>query len=214
VLVIALPGLLAAQDRVESDSSRYKYLPTGIRIGTDLMTIGKRYYTDYFRGWEVNVDADVLRRYYVTADYGHWASTFALPNGVYGNDGKYFRLGVDINFLVKDPDRNLFFLGFRHAISRYTDYADYSYVDPYFGEVHTYTANANPKAHWEELTLGLRVKIWKFIWLGATGRLKFRMVGKDQWNVLSYEVPGYGRTFKNNWWGLNYQLFVRIPVRE
>jgi hypothetical protein len=205
---------LCAQDRIPDDSSKYRFLPTGIRVGTDLLAIGKTYYTDYFKGWEVNVDADVYRRYYVAADYGSWTVKYPTDNGVYGSGGKYFRVGVDINFLLKDPDRTMFFIGFRRAHSTYSDYSDYSFIDPVFGKLYMSVTNPAAKANWSELTTGIRIKIWKFIWLGATGRMKFNMRGKDQDALKSYEVPGYGRTFKTSWWGINYQLFVRIPVRE
>lgn len=202
-----------AQDRLENDSSQYKFLPTGIRIGTDLLSIGKTYYTDHFKGWEVNVDADIYRRYYLAGDIGSWSANYTLNNGVYSSSGTYYRLGVDVNFLTKDPDRNMFFLGLRHGRAKYTDFSEYSYTDPNYGLITINASNPNPSANWMELTTGLRVKIWKFIWMGATGRIKFRLRGKEQWNLISYEVPGYGRTFKNNWFGINYQLFVRIPVR-
>lgn len=203
-----------AQDRLENDSTKYPFLPTGIRVGTDLLAIGKSQYTNYFKGWEINVDADMYRRYYLTADYGSWSTNYALGNGVYASDGKYMRLGLDINFLLKDPDRNMFFIGFRHAFTHYQDYSNYTFTDDNFGDVNVQAFNPNASAHWEELTTGLRVKIWKFVWLGVTGRMKFRLRTDGQSDLVSYDVPGYGRTIKNNWWGLNYQLFIRIPVRD
>jgi hypothetical protein len=213
-MLVLLSGSLAAQDHLEYDSSGNKFLPTGIRIGTDLLSIGKTYYTDYFKGWEINVDADVYRRFYVTMDYGSSTSTYILGNGVYGNKGTYYRVGVDVNFLLKDPDRNMFFVGLRHGHASYSDYSDYSFTDPAFGPITINASNTNPRANWKELTTGIRVKVWKFVWLGATMRIKFRLVGKDQWELVSYDVPGYGKTFKTAWYGLNYQLFIRIPMRE
>jgi len=212
MLALAWPSF--AQDRIEGDTTKNRFLPTGIRVGTDLLAIGKGFYTDYFKGWEINVDADIYRRYYATFDYGSWTANYTLGNGMYYSDGRYFRVGVDINFLLKDPERNMFFIGFRRAHTNYSDYTDYSYTDPSFGVINIHAANPNPVANWNELTCGLRVRVWKFIWLGATGRIKFSMYAKNQWELVSYEVPGYGRTFKNNWYGLNYQIFVRIPVRE
>lgn len=216
ILLVAVVLQLNAQDRIEHDSSRLKFLPTGIRVGTDLLAIGKSMYTNYFKGWEINVDADVYRRYYLTMDYGSWTTNYALNNGVYSSDGRYFRVGVDINFMLKDVERNMFFIGFRRGHTGYTDYSDYSYADPNFNnrltEVHV--SNSNPSANWNELTTGLRVKLWKYVWLGATGRFKFSYSGRGQDNLVSYDVPGYGKTIKNNWWGINYQLFIRIPVRE
>lgn len=212
VLVVALP--LCAQDRIPGDSSKYRYLPTGIRIGTDLLAIGKSYYTDYFKGWEINVDADIYRRFYATVDYGTWATKYELDNGVYASDGRYFRVGVDVNFLLKDPDRNMFFVGLRRAHANYKDFTEYIYEDPNYGRFVMSAENTAPRGNWNELTTGLRVRVWKFIWLGATGRIKFGYSGKGQDALVSYDVPGYGRTFKTNWYGINYQIFFKIPVRE
>lgn len=202
------------QDRILGDSSKQRFIPTGIRIGTDLIAIGKSQYVDFYKGWELNVDADIFRRYYVTVDYGMSTSNFETDNGVYHNSGNYYRIGVDVNFLLKDPDRNMFFVGFRHGHSGYSDYSNYSYADDVFGTINVQTANANPSANWKELTTGIRVKVWKFLWMGATARMKFGLNEKNQVDLISYEVPGYGRTIKNNWWGINYQIFVRFPVRS
>jgi hypothetical protein len=216
ILLVALALQLNAQDRIENDSSRLKFLPTGIRVGTDLLAIGKSKYTNYFKGWEINVDADIYRRYYLTADYGSWTTNYTLTNGIYSSDGRYFRVGVDINFLLKDTDRNMFFLGVRRGHTGYTDYSDYSYTDPHFNNrvVDVHAGNSNPSANWNEITAGLRVKLWKYIWLGTTARFKFGYNGHGQEDLISYDVPGYGKTIKKQWWGINYQLFIRIPVRE
>lgn len=206
---------LCAQDGIKPDSSARRFLPTGIRIGTDLLSIGKGIYTDHFKGWEINIDADINRRFYATVDYGSWTTNYVMDNGVYASDGRYFRVGVDVNFLLKDPDRNMFFAGFRRGHTAYTDYTDYSYPAPGFTQpIDPHAENLSPKANWNELTAGLRVKVWKFIWLGATGRIKFGYSGKGQDALVSYDVPGYGRTFKTTWYGINYQVFIRIPVRE
>lgn len=214
LMVLLMSGMATAQDGIEGDSSKRQFLPTGIRIGTDLLSIGKTYYTDYFKGWEISVDADVYRRFYATVDYGSWNSNYVLPNGVYNSNGMYYRIGVDINFLLKDPDRNMFFVGLRHGHTNYKDYTDYSYVDPNFGTINIHAANNDAKANWKELTSGLRVKVWKFIWIGATLRIKFSLKEKNQVELISYDVPGYGKTFKTAWYGLNYQVYFRIPVRD
>src|ERR1041384_7433001 len=189
IFLVALALQMNAQDRIENDSSRLKFLPTGIRIGTDLLAIGKSKYTNYFKGWEINVDADVYRRYYMTVDYGSWTTNYTLSNGVYSSDGRYFRVGVDINFLLKDTDRNMFFIGVRRGHTNYTDYSDYTYSAQYFtssGIVDAHVSNSNPRANWNELTAGLRVKLWKYFWLGATGRVKFAYSGHGQTDLVSY----------------------------
>src|SRR5688572_4945883 len=102
LLVFTVRGFSQDGDTVRVDSViRHSCIPTGIRIGTDLISIGKTQFQDDFKGWEVNADAD-FGRYYLALDYGSWARTFASDSGNYANDGTYWRAGVDVNFLLKD----------------------------------------------------------------------------------------------------------------
>jgi Domain of unknown function (DUF6048) len=200
-----------------SDTLKYKYLPTGIRIGTDIISLIKGRAVANFKGWEVNADADFYR-YYLTIDYGKWQRDFILSNGDYQNNGNYYRIGTDVNFLLKDPDRNMFFLGFRYAHSDYSELLNYEYQDLSFSPPLTITkslVSPSVKAHWFELTSGLRAKIWGPLWMGYTARIKFSPKvhgGSPDFN--SFDIPGYGIAEKKNWWGLNYQIFYRIPIRK
>src|SRR5689334_17034222 len=72
------------------------FTPTGIRVGTDLIDLGKTFAGKTFQGWEVNGDID-FANYYLTADIGSWSKDVTLNNGQYTNGGTYYRIGVDIN---------------------------------------------------------------------------------------------------------------------
>src|SRR5688572_9443750 len=117
--LILLPTVLEAQ-KVKKDTASQsfatKYLPTGIRFGTDAFALVRNTYDETFKGWELNADVDFYR-YYLTVDYGYWGRNFEGRGNVYDNDGTYFRAGVDVNFLTKDPDRNMFFVGARYGRS-------------------------------------------------------------------------------------------------
>jgi hypothetical protein len=188
-------------------------LPTGIRIGTDLFALGKTQFQKSFSGWEFNADVD-FNKYFVAVDYGQWGRTYHPTNGYYANDGKYWRAGVDVNFLNKDPDHNMFFIGFRYGRSRFSENYNIDVVDPVWGAFTESYTNTNVDARWLELTSGLRLKIWKFIWMGYTGRFKFGLKTSSTPTMLPHDVPGYGRTNKDTYWGFNYQIFFRIPFRE
>ena len=77
----------------------------------------------------------------------------------------------------------------------------------------TYT-NSDLKAGWGELTTGLRVKMWKFFWMGYTARYKFGLNEKKSGEFSSYDIPGYGKTENQSTWGFNYQILFRIPIRK
>lgn len=196
----------------EKHKVKKSYLPTGVRVGTDLMALGWSYRDKSFKGWEMTLDTD-LDRYYLQVEYGAWERTFFPDSGEYHNQGTYLRLGTDVNFLQNDPDRNLFFLGFRYARGVYSEKLLVSITDPIWGTyVKTYQADQVP-SRWLELTGGLRVKMWKWIWMGYTARYKFALKTGDS-PMLPHDVPGYGKTNKETYWGFNYQLFFRIPVRK
>lgn len=204
-----------AQDRIiTGDTTRLRFLPTAIRFGPDLITVAKNFTNQNFSGFELNIDADTYRRFYPALDIGRWKNTIDLGNGTYNTDGNYFKLGVDVNFLLKDLDRNMFFVGLRYGHSSYNDNVTFTSNDPYFGSVSHSYANSGTRGNWKELTAGVRVKIYKFIWLGMTGRVKLGLNVKGEDVLKTYEVPGYGLTFKNTWYGFNYQILFRIPVRR
>src|SRR5690349_4137663 len=78
------------------------YIPTGVRVGTDLISIVRSPIDDTFGGWEVNADVDFYR-YFLAVDYGHWERNWAYEETEgqtkYSNNGNYWRIGADVNFL-------------------------------------------------------------------------------------------------------------------
>jgi hypothetical protein len=195
------------------DSLKNKFLPTGLRVGTDAFSIIRAFASEKFDGWEVNADVDFYN-YYLVVDYGSWARHLTLPTGNYENSGNYFRAGVDINLLKKDPDRNMVFLGFRYGQSAFQEQLSYVSTDVNYGTLQHELTNSNMIGRWGELTTGLRVKVWKGFWMGYTIRLKFRPKTKGETELIPYDIPGYGLAESNVYWGFNYQLFWRIPFRK
>ena len=200
-------------DTVARDTIRNRFLPTGVRVGYDAISFAKSRLQNDFHGWEFEGDID-FNRYYFTLEYGNWGRNLvAGSTATYANDGNYWRVGIDVNFLTRDPDRNVFFLGARYGRSVFTESMSIVASDPLWGDVSDSFYHSGVKASWIELTTGLRVKIWKIFWMGYTGRLKFALSTDGSPEMLSYDVPGYGRTHRETTWGFNYYLMLRIPVR-
>jgi hypothetical protein len=216
ILLLPLTSLAQKPDSVKqmADTVRNKFSPTGLRLGTDIISIVKSHYVESFTGWEVNADIDFYR-YYLSVDYGSWGRTYFPEGGKYSNDGTYYRVGIDVNFLKKDPERNMFFLGARYGHSVFSEDYTISIADPLWGNLadQRYT-NTNAKAHWLELTTGIKVKMYKFIWMGYTARFKFGLKTSETDQMLTSDVPGFGRTDKEITWGFNYQIFVRLPLTK
>ncbi len=213
------PEIQAKEDTVENrqykkpDSLKEKIYFRSIRFGTDLLALVLSG-SDRFDGWEAHADAD-FGRFYVAGDYG-WSSRYEVigSGGEYSNDGSFWRAGVDVNILKKDPDRNMLFFGLRYARSSFSDRASLTMADPYFGTQQYSLANPSVSAVWGEMIAGLRVKIWKEFWMGFTSRLKMGLAVRGNNELASYNVPGYGTVSDGFTWGFNYQLFWRIPFER
>ncbi|MBL0741557.1 DUF6048 family protein [Chryseolinea lacunae] len=213
LVALALPAF--GQKKAEKDTVTVKpsFVPTGVRIGTDVIALAKTSYDKTFNGWEMNADVD-FNRYYFAVDVGSWGRKYAADSANYSNTGRYFRVGADVNFLKKDPDKNMFFLGLRYGNATFSENMSVIRHDQQWGNLSGSYENNNIRAHWLELTTGLRVKMWKMIWMGYTARFKFGLGTSSTPVMLPHDVPGYGRTDKTSYWGFNYQIFVRIPVRK
>ena len=200
-------------DSVSVDSVKNKYVPTVLRIGTDIISLVRTRTQDNFQGWEVNGEID-FSRYFLAVDYGTTARNLHSDSASYVNDGNYWRAGIDVNFLTNDPDRNVFFLGARYGRSVFAESMDVVRFDPIWGTLTDRFHHSDVQAWWLELTTGLRVKIWKVFWVGYTGRLKFSLTTDASEEMLPHDVPGFGRTDKETTWGFNYYLMLRIPLRK
>ena len=213
-ILLAISFTVVAQNqKKDTVKVKHDFRPTGIRVGTDLVAIIQSGTDKTFEGWEVNGDIDFYR-YYFAADYGYWARDYTAYDGTYSNNGTYWRVGADVNFLTKDPDKNMFFFGLRYGSSVFSEQMVLQKVDPVWGDISTTLNNDNVNAHWYELTTGLRVKMLKIIWMGYTVRLKFALDTESTDNMLPSDVPGYGRADASSYWGFNYQIFIRLPVRK
>jgi hypothetical protein len=214
LLVAGACAAACAQEKAAAvDTTARRFIPTGVRVGTDILAIGMSQYRSDFKGWEVAADVDFYR-WYLVAEYGAWSTDDLIDNGLYTNDGTYFRIGVDVNFLFKDPQKNMFFIGGRFGHCTFSDQLTYTYDVGHFPPSSFNVSNPSVTGTWVELTSGLKIKIWRIFWLGATGRFKFGLDLDGNGDLTSYDVPGYGKSFKTTWWGFNYYALVRIPFKR
>ena len=110
----------------------------------------------------------------------------------------------------------MFFIGLRYGLSTFNESVQYSNAALYpgFGTVSTDISHSGLAGHWLEVTTGLRVKIVSGFWMGCTARLKFAPSVSGEGKLATYDMPGYGLVDLAPYWGFNYQLFWRIPLRK
>jgi hypothetical protein len=192
------------------------YIPAAIRFGVDVMALVNSRVKEEFNGWEFTADTE-FHRYLLVADFGYSEEQFTADVESYSNDGHYWRLGIDANFLTRDPEKNVFFLGLHYGRASYNErmliVPTQEEQETWGSEPRLYS-NDGMKAGWLELNGGLKVKIWQGIQLGYTCRFKFSLSQDKSREMLSHSVPGYGSTDRETAWGFNYYVFYRIPFRN
>lgn len=214
LLLLLIGGECYSQNAEKEDSvTRKDYRPTGVRFATDALALIRSGYDETYSGWEVNADIDFYR-YFLAADFGSWQRNITSDQGNYANKGTYFRVGADMNFLTKDRYKNVLFFGARYARSVFSEDFYAIVKDPVWGDNDGTYSNQDVSARWFELTGGLKVKLWKFLWLGYTARFKFALATGDTPTMLPYDIPGYGTNDKESTWGFNYQVLIRLPLRS
>ncbi|UII28609.1 DUF6048 family protein [Fulvivirga maritima] len=191
------------------------YIPTGVRIGTDVISIVKTFTKDEYTEFNITADID-FHKYLFNVELGRMEQSMSTDNdsAAYEVKGSYLKLGPDINFLVKDPDRSALFVGLRYALSSFSDNLSYINNDPTYGVTNGNLENSNITAHWFELTTGLKVQIAKPLWMGYTARFKVRLSNFEEEELMPHTIPGYGLAEDNVTWGFNYWIMFRIPIRK
>lgn len=189
-------------------------MPSAVRIGTDLGFIGVSLFDPDKKVFEINADVD-LYKFFITADYGMASWEFSRENFAYENIGSYFKAGIDYNLLARDPDLNVIYFGLKYAHSSFDEKFNYAMTDPFYYDYAEEINKPGMSAHWYEANFGMKIRVWKDLYLGWAGRIKFaKKVSSNETSFDTYYIPGYGLADSDSRWGFNYQILYRIPFRE
>lgn len=189
------------------------YYPTSIKLGVDLAAIGTSLLSDKREVYEFQADID-FHRLYLAGSFGKASYELNEETFTYRNDGTFFRIGADVSFLKFDPDYNTLTVGLRYARSSFDESMTVNGTDPVFGNFTDEQTNSGVSAQWFELTSGLRVEMFKNIYMGYTFRIKLNRKIKDASNFRSYETPGFGLSQFKNRWSFHYYVMYRIAWKE
>lgn len=128
----------------------------------------------------------------------------------YKNKGSYYRVGIDRNFTKDKESGNALTLGLRYARANFNDHMTFT-ADQGFGEQTYFLENDNLTARWVEVAFGLRGKIVSNLYMGFTMRWQFARKINGEGELKTYDVPGFGKTRRQNSTAFDYYLMWRIP---
>lgn len=184
------------------------------RISVDAARLASNFiYTDK-KGYEMQVDYKLRGNNYAVFETGFGKNIVDYTNLQYDNTGGFLKLGIDKNVIdiISDKDYDILFIGLRYGMG-FGKRSNATFLVPsYFGPPSEGTSTGESYfIHWGELTLGLRVEIFKQFFVGWNARVKFLFnSGAFQQLAPSY-VPGYGAGDKSTVAGGN--IYVCYAIR-
>lgn len=189
-----------------------RYAPTAVRVGTDVFGLGQTIFGDGRQRIELNGDL-ALDKYFLAVDFGMDNLDLQKETFSYSSEGYYFRVGADINFMPEDENHNVIFFGARYAKSFFQDNLYWRAENSYYPISAVESSNDNLTGSWAELVGGMKVNVWKNLFVGYTVRFKFLRTVKGEGILIPYEMPGYGAFESKNRIGFNYQVHWRFPLK-
>lgn len=192
-----------------SASSGNKYVPTGVRIGADIL--GPILYAFDNRNLSYEFTAEVdFDRYYLVAEVGHQQFNEVNENVDYSMNGNFFRIGPEVNFLKSDNLLNSLTFGLRYSWSSFNEKVTGDVTEPNWGAVPV-NFDVNNKSTWVEMTTGVKVRVYKGFFMGYIFRFRFlRQATVPDVPFSAYYVPGYGYADQANTWGFRYYVLYRF----
>jgi uncharacterized protein DUF6048 len=213
ILMFSL-GAYAQQESefaVKLDSTIHnKWIPTGVRFGIDIAGPIYNQFEPKISNYEVMADVDFGKFFgVVEIGKGAYNSNDAVTN--YSNSGLFFRGGADINMTARDASLNVLYFGLRYATSNFSESLKADLPSNGWGTTLLDLEQQNSLASWIEMNMGLRIRIWKSIFMGYT--LRFKLLKHNTFNQGKFEtyfIPGYGLASNTSNWGISYYIQYRI----
>ncbi|MEM9831647.1 MAG: DUF6048 family protein [Bacteroidota bacterium] len=235
-ILIGFLGIFPAQ--AQEVDSLGKYEPLGLHLGVSLnnalRTVLRTSDTNY--GFQAGA---VLGRYLAVVEYG-WVelSRTSVSDAVniadnpfeYTSQGSFFRIGPDVNLLINQKrsnfraDGDIIFFGLRFARAQLSDALNFetqdAVTDPdgnnnaFWPAQEITIQNSDKVATWFEMTAGMKVQLYRNIFLGYNLRFKFARNLLNDPALIPYEIPGYGFGSRDEQFRFDYYLFYRIPFKK
>jgi len=217
LLFLFLLGKVSAQEVAGGQEvSKKDTLRTfGPRFGIDLAPFIYYFSEPKIVGAEVSVDFEIYRNLYPVLELGYSSTAESTETFYYESLGNYARVGVDYNLLeAKDRSwHNTMTVGFRYGMSFFKQSSDNVLIySDYWGNYMPDLYESSLKAHWLELTGGIKVEIVPNLYMGWLLRFKFLLNPDMDPVMIPALIPGYGNGADVRTFGFSYSVFYMIPL--
>lgn len=190
----------------------------GLRLGIDLSKALRTFLEEDYRGMEIMADYRFNESYYLAAELGNEQLTFNADYLRVTSNGSYIKAGVDYNAYDNWAGmENMLYAGVRYGfasfsqtLEEYTIYKPSHYFPTNVVEGPFETTGLN--ASWLELIAGIKVEIFRNLYLGANLQLKHLVTEKTPPNFNNLTIPGFNRTYDFSRFGVGYGYSVSYLI--
>lgn len=185
-----------------------------LRFSLDLFRIANNIMFPSRQGYEVQVDYLLKKKLYLVAETGFGKGKVDYDNLKYDNNGYFFRVGVDQQFLdiVNIRDFDIGFIGARYGIGfGNRGEANYLVPSPFGSPSEGKVAPQQFVVHWGEITGGIKVEFWQGFFAGWNIRGKFMMNSGIFKELAPNYIPGYGKGDKST--VFDFSFYISYALR-
>jgi len=169
------------------------------------------------QAYGIQADYALRKEVYLVAEAGLGRGKIDYDNLKYTTNGYFFRIGLNKSFLdrVGAKDFDIGFLGFRYGmgIGR-RNQATFIVSSPFGPGTPGSAPGQNFMVHWGELVGGLKVELWKGLFMGWTVRGKFLFNPGEFKELAPNFIPGYGKGDHKSVFDFNLYLSYAIRWKK
>lgn len=210
--------------KTSQDSAVYKQR-YGLRVGIDLSKPIRSLVEEDYRGLELIADFRISHNVYIAGELGNEEKTRQEDNYNFTTSGSYLKVGLDWNTYDNWYGmENIINLGFRVGVSSFSqtlnEYQIYN-TNQYWNEVQSGITGEDMlgeysglNAQWAEIVLGMKVELFKNVFMGVSARLNYLINDSAAGNFPNLFVPGFNKVTDGSQFGVgyNYSISYLIPI--
>lgn len=212
LILVAGAFNLSAQEAENVPLDKRDWKPSVVFFSADVVKlIDMAASNDLNMEFNFKTDFDQL---FLAFDFGLENQNLSGEGFDYHSEGRFYRIGPQINFMKYNQERSNIFFGISYAAANLSDNIDYHVAEGVFDEAQLQYSNVNLKAHWFELNTGLSVRVAGPIFLGYTVRFKLAKSMDTPSKLTPFNIPGYGDASKDSRFGFNYYVTYKLGFRK
>ena len=193
------------------------HVPTfnGIMLGVNVGDAALRAFGQEYGGYEALAEVNIYNRFFPEISFGIGSGKSTADGGyTYECKPSFFgRIGMNYNCFYKNSSNSFVIVGIRYGFSSYkADISNLYYENGYWPTSGPYNlTNQKFTTHWLELGAGVRVQVFKNLYMGWMVYYKPLIKEGSTVNASPWYIPGYGINGKG--FGFTYNIYYKLPFK-